>query len=174
MNPPVAKTTLQADSADTAAPANDNSTETQADNSDEPDGSFVVLLDDEPEVTAETEPDPIENETSDSESFLILFDDEEQEDLTEIEEADGNYKVALAGDISFHNISKLKSRLEATLGASAIEIDATAIDEMDTASAQMLLSYTNNLKNASVPFKWTGTSKTFDNVSQTLGVSLVD
>jgi len=135
--------------------------------SENPEGSFVVLLDDEPEQIA------AEDESS-SDSFLILFDDDDPEDRTAIEENDGNYKISFAGDICLNNIVKLKSRLDSTFDAIGIEFDATAVEAMDTSSVQMLLAYTNNLKNSSIPIKWTGTSKCFESVSKTLGISLID
>jgi len=172
-----------------AIPAEEDVAALENTDAERPDGSFVVLLNDDStdmpdhqnadekvdENVADEKADKEADEKADEDSsFLILFDDDEPEDLTTIENTEGNYKISLAGDIGINNIPKLKSNLESTFDAIGVEINTSGIDGMDTSSVQMLLSYTNNLKNANVPIKWTGASALFNSVTSTLGLTLTD
>ena len=57
-----------------------------------------------------------------------------------------------------------------TLDAIGIDLDARDVAGLDTSTAQLLVSYIGGLKNSNVPVKWLGTSKSFDNVFETLGL----
>ena len=140
------------------------------------DDSFIILLDDEPEddTNSPTVGDSASKSDNDSDSFLILFDDDDPEDNTTIEEDSGYYRISFAGDISLANVVNLKHRLNNTFDAIGIDLDARDVSGLDTSSAQMLVSYINGLRNSSVPVKWVGTSKTFDNVFEILGLNFND
>ncbi len=140
---------------------------------DESDGSFVLLFDDQPVEETKT----TDTVDKDDGSFVVLFDDEDQsvQDLDLIHIDDKNHcSITLPPDMRIRYITAIKTELEKSLDASEVTYDISHVNQLDTASIQLLRAHINTLQDQNTTVSWTGDSVPFTSSAQTLGFSFID
>lgn len=155
---------------------------------DMPEDGFVYILDDEPTAEPVAKPPSTESSTQtdqtqgaeqqlsgdNDDAFLILFDtDVPEDDETSVETNEaGECCVNLPQDIRLAKLNPMKDCLMNTLDAKSVVINAKQVKLMDTASFQLLWSYTSTLKEQDIPVEFSSASSEFTNSAKLLGINL--
>ena len=118
-----------------------------------PDDSFVYILD-EPKKADGAAGAELQLGDDNDDSFLILFDNDDDpvddEPVLEIG-GDGACSISLPTDIRLSKLNALKDCFLNSLDAKNVEVNASRVKRMDTASFQLLWSYSARLKETNIP-----------------------
>jgi len=137
------------------------------------DDGFIVMLDEEP-AAAPVSAGESQELAGDDDSFLIMFEDTDVSvgEATVDVDDDGKYTIALPSNIRLTKLDEIKECLLGTMEAKSVALDASRVSGVDTASLQLLWSYTATLDEMNIPFEMTAVSDEFKQSSRLLGLKI--